>query len=164
MHQRVCWRAIAVKELTRCERQRAQEGLMLITRKKSGDVKSRLAYNGKPTRGWIKDEDKPLPTVLTESLFVTCAIDSHEERDVMIMDIPNAFIQASIPKREKGDRIVMKIRGRLVDWLVEISPETYFHQSMKYSWTKLYKIINDQPKPIIFSYNHISCCIAQRRL
>ena len=43
----------------------------------------------------------------------------------MIMDIPNAFIQASIPKREKGDRIVMKIWGRLVDWLVEISPETY---------------------------------------
>ena len=43
----------------------------------------------------------------------------------MIMDIPNAFIQAGIPKRKKGDRIIMKIRGRLVDWLIEISPETY---------------------------------------
>ena len=81
-----------VKELTRQEKQRAQEGLMLITRKKSGEVKSRLAYNGKPTQGWIEDEDKASPTVLTESLFVTCAIDSYEERDVMIIDIPNAFI------------------------------------------------------------------------
>ena len=98
---------------------------MLITRKKRGEVKSRLAYNGKPTRGWIKDEEKALPTVLTESLFITCAIDSHEGRDIMIMDIPNAFIQAGIPKRKKGDRIIMKIRGRLVDWLIEISPETY---------------------------------------
>ena len=76
---------------------------MLITRKKSGEVKSRLAYNGKPTRGWIKDEEKASPTVLTESLFITCAIDSHEGRDIMIMDIPNAFIQAGIPKRKKGD-------------------------------------------------------------
>ena len=43
----------------------------------------------------------------------------------MVMDVPNAFIQASIPKRAKGDRIIMKIRGRLVDWLVEIVPMTY---------------------------------------
>ena len=50
-----------------------------------------------------------MPTVLTESLFVTCAIDLHERRDVMVVDILNAFIQASIPKREKGDRIIMKI-------------------------------------------------------
>ena len=43
----------------------------------------------------------------------------------MCMDIPNAFIQAGIPKREKGDQIIMKIRGKLVEWLVEIAPETY---------------------------------------
>ena len=49
MHQRICWRSVAVKELTRRERKRAQEGLMLLTRKKSGDVKGRLAYNGEPT-------------------------------------------------------------------------------------------------------------------
>ena len=30
-----------------------------------------------------------------------------------------------MPKREKGDRVIMKIRGRLVDWLIKISPETY---------------------------------------
>ena len=43
MHQRQCYLAIAVKELTRQERQRAVEGLILLTRKKSGDVKGRLA-------------------------------------------------------------------------------------------------------------------------
>ena len=125
MHKCVCWRSVAVKELTRREKKWAQEGLMLLTRKKSGDVKGRLAYNGKPTREWIQDEDKSSPTVLTESLFVTCAIDAYEGRNLMSMDIPNAFIQVSIPEREKGDRIIMKIRGRLVDWLVEIAPETH---------------------------------------
>ena len=74
---------------------------------------------------WVKDEEKASPTVLTESLFVTCAIDAHEGRDMMSMDIPNAFIQAGIPKRKKGERIIMKIRGRLVDWLIKISPQTY---------------------------------------
>ena len=74
---------------------------------------------------WIKDEDKSSPTVLTESLFITCAINAQEGRHIMYMDIPNAFIQAGIPKREKGDRIIMKIRGQLVDWVVELSSGTY---------------------------------------
>ena len=43
MHERACWRSIAVNELTRQEKQRAQEGLMLLTEKKSGKVKGRLA-------------------------------------------------------------------------------------------------------------------------
>ena len=49
MHTRVGFKALAVQELTRLERQRAQEGLMLLTRKRTGDVKGRLAYNGAPT-------------------------------------------------------------------------------------------------------------------
>ena len=72
---------------------------------------------------WIKDEDKNTLTVLTESLFITCAI--HENRDIMCMDIPNIFIQSGIPKRKIGNQIIMKIHGRLVDWLVEMSFKTY---------------------------------------
>ena len=34
MHKRVCWKFIAVKELTRQEKRQAQEGLMLLTREK----------------------------------------------------------------------------------------------------------------------------------
>ena len=47
MHERVGFRAIAVAELTRRERKRAQEGLMLLTRKKSGDIKGRLSTMAK---------------------------------------------------------------------------------------------------------------------
>ena len=43
MHNRVCWRSLAVKELTYREKKRKQEGLMLLTEKKSGNVKGRLA-------------------------------------------------------------------------------------------------------------------------
>ena len=125
MHERVGFRAVAVAELTRREQKRAQEGLMLLTRKKSGDIKGRLVYNGKGTRSWISREDKSSPTVLNESLMLTCAVDAYEKRDIMSLDIPNAYIQAAVPEKEKGERIIMKICGKLVDWLCKIDPAAY---------------------------------------
>ena len=83
---------MAVSELARLERKRAQEDLMLLTRKQSGERKGRLVYNGKGTQEWISREDKSSPTVLTESLMLTCAIDAQEGRDIMTLDIPNAYI------------------------------------------------------------------------
>ena len=41
------------------------------------------------------------------------------------MDIPNTFVQTSIPQGKNDDKISMKIRGVLVDMLIEMSPETY---------------------------------------
>ena len=125
MHQRTCFRAITVAELTRIERQWAQEGLMLLTRKRSGKVKGRLVYNGKPTRDWISKEDKSSPTVANDALMITCAIDTFEKWDIMSLDVPNAFIQTDAPIKKIGERVVMKIRGRLVDWLVEMAPNAY---------------------------------------
>ena len=125
MHDRKCFKAIAVAELTRQERVRAQEGLMILNEKRSGRIKGRLAYNGKATREWITKEDKSSPTVLTESIKLTAAVDAYEERDVASMDIPNAFIQTILPPRPDEERVIMKIRGKLVDWLLEIDPTEY---------------------------------------
>ena len=49
MHHCICFRALVVAELTKKEKLWAMEGLMFLTMKKSGEVKGRLAYNGKPT-------------------------------------------------------------------------------------------------------------------
>lgn len=125
LHDRTCWRALAVKELTRQERERAMECLMFLTEKKTNDIKGRLAYNGKPTRDWITREDKSSPMAHTESILLTAGIDALQRRDVMSLGIPNAFIQAKVPKKPRGEQIVMKIRGVLVDWLVEMDPHQY---------------------------------------
>ena len=98
---------------------------MLLIHKIWGKMKGKLVYNGKKTRDWISREDKSSPTVLTESLMITCPVDAHEGRDVMSLDIPNAYIQACVPKQPKGNRVVMKVRGQLVDWLVELDPASY---------------------------------------
>jgi hypothetical protein len=56
--------------------------------------------------------------------LITGVIEAKEERDVMTCNIPNAFIQGYLPKKEPGeDRAVMKITGVLVDMLVDLNPE-----------------------------------------
>ena len=79
MHHRTYFRALAVAELTKTKKLRAMEGLMFLTLKKSGEVKGRLAYNGKPTRQWIGKEDKASPTALTESILLLAGLDAAEK-------------------------------------------------------------------------------------
>ena len=99
---------------------------MFLTEKRDSTVKGRMVYNGKPTREWLSKEDSANPTVSLESLFLTSIIDAKEGCDVMTCDIPNAFIQASMPVIEKGsDKVLMKIQGVLLDLLLEIAPKTY---------------------------------------
>ena len=43
----------------------------------------------------------------------------------MMADIPNAFVQTLVREKPRGERIIMKIRGILVDILVQIYPARY---------------------------------------
>jgi hypothetical protein len=55
--------------------------------------------------------------------MLTCVIDADENRDVAIVDIPNAFIQTVV--EDEKDRAFIQIRGPLVDILVSIGPDVY---------------------------------------
>ena len=56
-------------------------------------------------------------------MILTCIVDAEEERDIAVIDIPNAFIQTRV--EDKKDMAVIRIRGILVDMLVDITPEVY---------------------------------------
>jgi hypothetical protein len=56
-------------------------------------------------------------------VLLSCIIDAEEERYVTVVDIPNAFIQTRV-ENEK-DMAFIKIRGILVEILVEITPDVY---------------------------------------
>jgi hypothetical protein len=43
----------------------------------------------------------------------------------MTADIPNAFLQTEIENKSNGEQKIAKIRGQLVDMLINISPEEY---------------------------------------
>ena len=81
--------------------------------------------NGSTQRSYIPKEEAASPTASTDSLIVTGVIDAKQKQDVMILDIPNAFVQTTIPQGKIDERTIMKIRGVLVDMLIEMSPEIY---------------------------------------
>ena len=73
--------------------------------------------------GHVTKEESSSPTVSTESVLLTSIVDALEERDVAIIDIPNAFIQTRV--QDAKDRVVICITGVIVDWLVKAAPKVY---------------------------------------
>lgn len=56
-------------------------------------IKARTCVNGSVQRKFMSKEEASSPTVATESIVLTGIIDEKEKRDVMTLDIPNAFVQ-----------------------------------------------------------------------
>ena len=91
-HQCACFEPVWIHKLSLLERKRAMISLMLLTEKSDGKMKGRQVYNGKPTREWVSKENKSSPTVINEALVITSMVDTHEHRDVMGSNVPNAFV------------------------------------------------------------------------
>jgi hypothetical protein len=125
LHERIVFKPIKVEELTAVERRRAMESLIFITEKKDGRIKARTCANGSTQREYTERNEAASPTALTESHLITAVIDAKQGRDIMTADIPNAFVQTEIETKANGDRTIMKIRGQLVDMLVDIAPQEY---------------------------------------
>ena len=125
LHDRVVFKPIKIEDLTDVERRRAMESLIFITEKKDGRIKARTCANGSTQREYTERDEAASPTALTESHLITAVIDAKQGRDVMTADIPNAFVQTEIENKLNGERTIMKIRGQLVDMLVDIAPHEY---------------------------------------
>jgi hypothetical protein len=110
-------------ELSQEQKECVLESHMFLKQKRDGNIKGRTVAGGNKQRDFISKEDASSPTVATESVLLTCIIDAEEERDVAVIDIPNAFIQTRI--ENESDMAIIKIRGTLVDMLLQIAPEVY---------------------------------------
>ncbi len=121
LHQRNCWKPIHPNDLSPEQRKKALESLIFLTEKRDGRIKGRACANGSKQRLWMSKEDSASPTVSQEAVMLTAAIEAHENREVAIVDIPNAFIQTD----HKGEKVHMKIRGKLAEILVSVAPKLY---------------------------------------
>jgi hypothetical protein len=103
------------------------ESLIFLVEKHDGRVTARFCANGSPQRAFMERDDAASLTAMTESILITATIDAKQKRDVMTTNILNAFVQTDVDKKNqlKGECIIMKIRGPLVDMLLEIAPEGY---------------------------------------
>ena len=78
---------------------------------------------GNKQRDYITKEDVSSPTLSAEAVMLTCVIDAVEGRDIAIINVPNAFVQTVVEDEEH--RVIIRIRGPLVDILVRIAPGVY---------------------------------------
>ena len=161
LHDRVCFRPIDPSTMTETERKRSLESLIFLVEKKTGEVKARTVANGSAQRVWMGRDESSSPTVSTTGLFITLAVDAKENRHVATCDIPNAFIQTEMEKYDKdGQRYVMKIRGALVDMLVQISPEIYknfvaYERGQKIIYVQVLKAIYGMLQSALLFYKKI---------
>ena len=123
LHLRDTFSPKHANELTHLQRQMILESHLFLKEKRSGEIKGRTVAGGNKQRDYISKEDASSPTVATESVLLTCIIDAEEGRDVAVIDIPNAFVQTRV--EDEKDMAFIKIRGVLVDILVDIAPDVY---------------------------------------
>ncbi len=88
-------------------------------------LKFRQVAGGNKQRGYIMMEDANSPTVSSEAVMLTCVVDANENREVDIVDIPNAFVQTVVDVEDEKDRAFIHIRGSLDKILVSIEPDVY---------------------------------------
>ena len=94
--------------------------LMFLKRKRSGKIKGRGCADGRKQREYITRAESSSPTVSTPALMATCLLDAIEGRFVATIDIPGAFLQATM-----DDEVYIKFENEMVDVLVGIDPERY---------------------------------------
>ena len=110
-------------DLTDEEKKKVLESHMFVVNKRDGKMKARKVAGGNTQRDYLTKEDASSPTVSTHAVLLTSIVDAHERQDVAVIDIPNAFIQTRV--NNPKDRVIIRIRGVVVDWLVKIAPEVY---------------------------------------
>jgi len=123
LHMRDTFKPRHWKDLSTQQRKTVLESHMFLKQKRDKSIKGRTVAGGNKQRSYIPKEDASSPTVCTEAVLLSCIIDAEEERDVAVIDIPNAFIQTRI--EDEKDMVFIKLRGDLVDILVDIAPDIY---------------------------------------
>ncbi len=80
---------------------------------------------GKKQLNYITKEDVSSPTVTAKAVMLTCVIDAQEDRDIRVVDIPIAFVQTVVDEEDDDYRVIVHIRGPVVDIFVSIVPDVY---------------------------------------
>ena len=112
-----------MKDLTPEQRHRALESIMTVKQKRDDSLKGRLCADGRKQRGTMRKEGAASPTVCTDSVLITAAIEARERRHVAVVDLPGAYLSASA-NMDDEEEVLMVMRGRLAELMALAAPET----------------------------------------
>jgi len=120
VHMKQTFRPSHWKELSKEQRDKVLESLIFLEEKRSGKIKGRICADGRKQRQWTPKEDAASPTIMTDSILLTTAMDAAEHREVAVIDLPGAFLFADM------DEVVhMVMRGELAELMAATAPEIY---------------------------------------
>ena len=120
LHDRSVMRPVHKGCLTVEQRREALAYLMFLKRKRCGKIKGRGCADGCKQRAYITKEDSTAPTVSTEAVFLTAVIDAMEGWNVVVLNVPGAFMQADI-----DELVHVRFTGAMVTLLLEIDYDMY---------------------------------------
>jgi hypothetical protein len=111
------------KSLTAEQHKKVLESHIFVERKCNAILKAQQVAGGNKQQGNITKEIASSSAVSLEAVLLTCVVDANENRDVAIVDTPDAFFQTIFG--DENDKALICIRGPLVDILVSIAPNVY---------------------------------------
>ena len=119
-HDMKVYHPVDPKSLTYIQKKAALQSLMHLVKKRDGRVRARGCADGSKQRKepGYKKENAASPTVHNDSTFITCAIDAKEDRDVMVVDLPGAFLHALRRAGATKKQLLMVLRGPLAETMV----------------------------------------------
>eukprot|EP00957_Ditylum_brightwellii_P023831 1798148-Ditylum_brightwellii.AAC.1 len=123
LHNRKVFAPIHVHQLSKQEKARDMESLIFLTEKRDKSVKAKAYANVSPQKSYISREKAASPTAATESVLITSVMEPKQHRDIITLDVPNAFVQP--PMSQGKNKVIMKIRRVLVNILVDLCPGVY---------------------------------------
>ena len=100
------------------ERKRALKYLIFLKEKLDGIIKGRGCANGTPQHAYITKDKSSSPTISMEVLFMSCIIDTYEEQDVALVDVPGTFMQANMT----GKTVHVKLEGEMARIMGSMDP------------------------------------------
>jgi hypothetical protein len=120
LHTRKVAKPVDGNSLTWDKKRATLRYLVFLSKKRCGRVKARGCADGRKQRKTTSKEDASAPTVAIESVMLSATVDAMEDRDVVTVDIPGAFMQADI------DEVVhVKFEGEIAEMLVRMDPKLY---------------------------------------
>jgi hypothetical protein len=111
--------------LTKKQKEQVLESHIIVKQKRDGKIKAQKMIGGNKQCNYITKEDVSSPTVSAEAVMLTCIIDAAEDKDIVVVDFPNAFAQTVVSEEDAEHRVIVCIRGPLFDILVSIAPDVY---------------------------------------
>jgi len=126
LHDLVTYTPVDSSHLTAEQRKNALNSFMFLVQKRCGKVKARAVADGSKQRLQpdYKKTDSASPTVSTDSIMITGAIEAHEGRVTATIGVPGAFLNAYLDT-VTDEEVLMLLKGKLAELMVMVQPKMY---------------------------------------